>query len=205
MKKYYGVKVGRVPGIYRDWDSCKAQVHGYKGAVYKSFKTEAEAAVFVDEREKETPKAEAVAYVDGSYRNEDKSYSYGVTMTWKGGRWEDSGRFTGEEAAMRNVAGEILGARAAMKKALELGLSSLVLCYDYAGIEHWAKGEWKCNKKGTIEYKAFYDSIKDRLKVIFVKIEAHTGVEGNERADTLAKEAEFSPTSEGECCFSQTD
>lgn len=71
------------------------------------------------------------------------------------------------------------------------------LCYDYAGIEHWAKGEWKCNKKGTIDYKAFYDSVKDRLAVTFVKIEAHTGVEGNERADTLAKEATFSSTDEG--------
>lgn len=48
---------------------------------------------------------------------------------------------------MRNVAGEILGATVAMKKALELGFSNMKLCYDYAGIEHWAKGEWKCNKR----------------------------------------------------------
>ena len=199
MKKYYAVKVGKAPGIYRDWDSCKAQVHGFKGAIYKSFKTEKEALAFLGEikEEKDDAPYDVVAYVDGSYRHEDKSYSYGVSMAWAGGKWEDSCRFTGDMAAMRNVAGEILGATVAMKKALELGFSTMKLCYDYAGIEHWAKGEWKCNKKGTIDYKAFYDSVKDRLAVTFVKIEAHTGVEGNERADTLAKEATFSSTDEG--------
>lgn len=199
MKKYYAVKVGREPGIYRDWDSCKAQVHGFKGAIYKSFKTEEEARVFMGEiaEEKDDTAYDAVAYVDGSYRHEDRSYSYGVSMRWEGGSWEDSCRFTGDEAAMRNVAGEILGATVAMKKAIALGFTNLKLCYDYAGIEHWAKGEWQCNKKGTAEYKAFYDSVKDKLDVTFVKIEAHSGVEGNERADALAKEADFTPLAEG--------
>ena len=199
MKKYYAVKAGKVPGIYRDWDSCKAQVHGFKGAMYKSFKTEEEALAYMGDvaEEKDDVSYDVVAYVDGSYRHEDRSYSYGVSMAWEGGSWEDSCRFTGDEAAMRNVAGEILGATVAMKKALALGFSTMKLCYDYAGIEHWAKGEWQCNKKGTIEYKAFYDSVKDRLAVTFVKIEAHTGVEGNERADALAKEAAFRATDEG--------
>lgn len=199
MKKYYAVKVGREPGIYRDWDSCKAQVHGFKGAIYKSFKTEEDARVFMGEiaEEKDDAAYDAVAYVDGSYRHEDRSYSYGVSMSWEGGSWEDSCRFTGDEAAMRNVAGEILGATVAMKKAIALGFTNLKLCYDYAGIEHWAKGEWQCNKKGTAEYKAFYDSVKDKLDVSFVKIEAHSGVEGNERADALAKDADFTPLVEG--------
>lgn len=199
MKKYYAVKAGKAPGIYWDWDSCKAQVHGFKGAIYKSFKTEKEALAFLGEikEEKDDASYDVVAYVDGSYRHEDKSYSYGVSMAWAGGKWEDSCRFTGDMAAMRNVAGEILGATVAMKKAMELGFFTMKLCYDYAGIEHWAKGEWKCNKKGTIDYKAFYDSVKDRLAVTFVKIEAHTGVEGNERADALAKEAAFNSVDEG--------
>lgn len=44
--KYYVVWVGREPGIYTDWDSCRAQVNGAPGARYKSFATrqEAEAA-----------------------------------------------------------------------------------------------------------------------------------------------------------------
>ena len=37
--KYYAVKKGKVPGIYFNWNDCKAMVDGYQGAVYKRFKT----------------------------------------------------------------------------------------------------------------------------------------------------------------------
>lgn len=36
-KKYYVVWDGRETGVYNSWESCKEQVSGYPGAVYKSF------------------------------------------------------------------------------------------------------------------------------------------------------------------------
>ena len=42
-QKYYVVWQGKQPGIYTDWDECKAQVQGVQGAQYKSFDTQAEA------------------------------------------------------------------------------------------------------------------------------------------------------------------
>lgn len=41
--KYYVVWKGRTPGIYTDWNSCKAQVDQFPAARYKSFKTRSEA------------------------------------------------------------------------------------------------------------------------------------------------------------------
>lgn len=35
--KYYAVKKGRVPGVYRTWEEAKAQVEGYSGAQYQAF------------------------------------------------------------------------------------------------------------------------------------------------------------------------
>lgn len=43
MKKYYAVRIGRVPGIYETWNECKAQVHGFASASYKSFTNREEA------------------------------------------------------------------------------------------------------------------------------------------------------------------
>jgi len=42
-KKFYVVWQGRTPGIYTDWNSCKAQVEKFAGAKYKAFPTQAEA------------------------------------------------------------------------------------------------------------------------------------------------------------------
>ena len=46
--KYYAVKEGRNIGVFGTWDECKAQVDGYSGAIYKSFKTLDEAKAFLE-------------------------------------------------------------------------------------------------------------------------------------------------------------
>src|SRR5205809_702614 len=46
-QKYYAVRKGRQPGIYQDWESCKAQVDGFAGAQYKSFSTREDAAQYM--------------------------------------------------------------------------------------------------------------------------------------------------------------
>lgn len=42
-QKYYVVWNGESPGIYRSWTECQLQIKGYKGAVFKSFDSLAEA------------------------------------------------------------------------------------------------------------------------------------------------------------------
>ena len=90
---------------------------------------------------------------------------------------------------MQSVAGEIFGAIAAVKKAEELGLKQLIILYDYVGIEHWAVGDWKTNKEGTIAYKAYYDETKTKVSVRFQKVTGHSGDKYNDYADKLAKQA----------------
>lgn len=196
-KYYYAVKRGLKPGVYNSWDECKKQVHGQPGAVYKKFSTLSEAKAFIDEveyryelMEKAEDPLSAVAYVDGSYDSDNGTYSYGVVLIDWDGKRELSGRDTDPElASMRNVAGELKGAMVAMDWSLKNKKRTLYLHYDYTGIENWAKGNWKTNKKGTKEYKEYYDSIKKRLDVKFIKVKAHSGNQLNDEADRLAKEA----------------
>lgn len=131
-----------------------------------------------------------VAYVDGSFNPKKKIYGFGGFL--KVGDQEYTLQGYGNDSSllsMRNVAGEILGSAAAMKKALELNVDELEIVYDYLGIEKWALGTWKRNKVGTKNYHEYYNSIKDKIKITFTKVTGHTGVEGNERADALAKRA----------------
>ncbi|MDU2373561.1 MAG: ribonuclease H family protein [Peptoniphilus harei] len=190
--KYYAVRIGRNPGIYHTWDECKRETMGFKGASFKKFSTREDAEAFINEVEEEkkesAEKDELVVYVDGSYRNKDKSHSYGVYMFNEEEEYTYSKRFF-KDSEMRNVSGEIKGAMRAMEEAVKLGKKKIYLHYDYEGIRSWALGFWKTNKEGTIYYKNFYDSIKDKLEVKFIKVEAHSGVKYNELVDQLAKEA----------------
>ncbi|MGN0342831.1 MAG: viroplasmin family protein [Roseburia sp.] len=190
-EKYYAVKVGKTPGIYRSWDECKAMVDGFSGAKYKSFASLKEAEAFLGGAGTEAEaELKAYAFVDGSYNSETKVYGYGGFLVKDGTRYVIQGSGDDPEmAAMHNVAGEVSGSMAAVKKALELGLTELTIYYDYMGIEMWATGGWKRNKAGTIAYYEFMQGVKDQIKLHFMKVKGHSGVEGNEEADRLAKEA----------------
>lgn len=193
--KFYAVRKGRQSGIYHSWAECQNQINGFSGAEYKSFKTEAEALDYMagavrTMEVKVAPEDTAVAYVDGSYNVATGEYSYGAVISYQGLEYEFSEK--GQDmslADMRNVAGEILGARKMMEFCINHQIEKLELYYDYEGIEKWCTGAWQAKKPGTIAYKQAYDSMKDRLYVEFHKVAAHTGVELNERVDQLAKQA----------------
>ena len=57
--------------------------------------------------------------------------------------------------AIRNVAGEMHGAMYAVQWAFENGYSSVVIHYDYEGIEKWATGVWSAKNPHTKKYAAF--------------------------------------------------
>ena len=46
--KYYAVRKGRIPGIYHSWDECRAQVDKFSGAEFKSFYSEKEAELYLN-------------------------------------------------------------------------------------------------------------------------------------------------------------
>ena len=192
--KYYAVRVGKTPGIYNTWDECKEQVDGFPGAVYKSFKKIDDAFDYMKGDEASTgikpEPGEMIAYVDGSYEHLLGAFSYGLVAFVGNEVIRDCAPYYDDPLAdMRNVAGEIKGAEAAMKLAIERKCHTLQLYHDYEGIAKWPLGEWKTNKEGTKAYREFYDSIKPLLKVVFHKVTGHSGDTYNEEADKLAKRA----------------
>ena len=91
-------------------------------------------------------------------------------------------------AASRNIAGEILAVVLVVEACKKISdLEELVIYYDYAGIECWAKGLWKAN---TLIARTYQHSISDLpFRLSFRKVKAHSGNVYNERADSLAKAA----------------
>ena len=224
-KKFYAVKKGKVTGIFGTWAECSASVHGYPGAEFKSFPTEAEARAYLggqemsgmdstadlvrespaqyadggrnpaqkaDQQEQESvPSDHLTAYVDGSYDESLGKYSFGcVFLTPEGEIVEEFGNGSNPDSlAIRNVAGEMLGAMYAVQWGIRRGYRSMTLCYDYQGIEAWATGAWRAKNPLTQKYAAFMQSKRPHIRLTFQKVRAHTGDRYNEQADRLAKRA----------------
>ncbi|WP_374048457.1 viroplasmin family protein [uncultured Clostridium sp.] len=201
--KYYAVYKGKsgAPKIFTSWDECKKEVIGFKGAIYKSFTTEKDAINFIalnsegktPERSEELVESEKglFIYVDGSFAVDKGNYSYGLVAVKDDEIiYKDKGKgFDKEAILLRNVSGEVLGAKMAVEYAIENGFKEITIAYDYQGVESWAIGTWKRNNRITAEYNAFMQSKMKEVKIRFKKIKGHSGNKYNDLADKLAKEA----------------
>lgn len=129
-----------------------------------------------------------IIYVDGSYNVKKNICGYGLVIT-KDEKvvYEEYKTINHDAIKMRNVLGEIVGSCRAMELALQNNIKEITIAFDYEGIEKWATGAWKAKNEHTQSYAKYAQYVMSKIKVNFLKIKAHTGVEFNERADVLAK------------------
>ncbi len=199
VKKVYAVRKGRVPGIYDTWAKCQKQIHGYSGAQYKSFPSIAQAEEYmksgqpgqINEKDgDQEAMTEAIAYVDGSYQADTGQFSCGAVIFHEGKEEHFSELYDDKELAqMRNVAGEIMGARKAVQYCLDHEIKSVTIFHDYEGVAKWCTGEWQAKKAGTQAYRDFYEQASKNMKIHFRKVRGHSGDKYNDLADQLAKKA----------------
>lgn len=192
MGKYYAVKNGRTTGIFDNWKDVQKAVIGYSNANYKGFETKEAAEEWLNKKAvviDPTSKMLAIAYVDGSYDNKHKLYSYGCVIFSGDSTYTLNSVDFSEDAKTRNVAGELTGARKAIEWCLNHDIQNLILYHDYIGIQMFADHEWEGKTPLTESYQKFIDSIRDKITIQFCKCTAHTGIRYNEMADKLAKDA----------------
>lgn len=197
---YAAVLTNGKQGIFHTWDECKKFVATCpKAARYKGFPDEVSAQGFLSEAttdkpaktKTETMDTQGIAYTDGSFNQKTGEWGYG-SILWEADNPDVVIKLSGSGSAhaqSRNVTGEIHGAVAAVYKAIELGWKSITIYHDYMGISEWAAGTWKRNQELTIWYNRMMTSAMRSIDIRFVHVKGHTGVEGNEQADILAKHA----------------
>ncbi|WP_051271857.1 viroplasmin family protein [Shimazuella kribbensis] len=200
MGKFYAVKKGREIGVFHTWEECKRQVTGFPSASYKSFASyeEAELFAFGEGNKEDIPldfKAEITAYIDGSYNDKQKYYSFASII------FDGNKKLTFAAAEnnieildQRNVAGEIKAAIQVIEYALSQNAKSIEIFYDYAGIEKWATNEWKAKNTFTQNYVKFIQRVSPQIKIVFSKVKSHSGNKYNDEVDLLAKEVLQNPS-----------
>ncbi len=207
-KKVYAVRKGKVTGLFDNWPDCQRSVTGYPGAEFKGFTDIREAEAYLkgktgaslpegaqgekrESTEAAVPENCLVAYVDGSFDESIGKYSFGcILLTPEGETIQRSGNGENPESlAIRNVAGEMLGAMYAVQWAAKHGYSELAIRYDYQGIEKWAVSEWQAKNPLTQKYAQFMKKSMESITIYFQKVKAHSGNFYNEQVDQLAKNA----------------
>lgn len=197
-KKIYAVRRGKITGLFTTWEECRDSVQGVPGAEYRSFRSRKEADAYLAGEDVSSspatdalPSGEVEAYVDGSFDVTTGRYGYGCVlrtaaegMVFLNGSGDDP-----LAATARNVAGELLGTMAAVRWAAAHGYRTVRIYHDYTGIAAWYTGEWKASSDVAKRYLSYLAPFRSRMDITFHKVRAHTGVEYNEEADRLAKEA----------------
>lgn len=211
--KFYAVRVGKSPGVYKSWDECELQVKGFKGAKYKSFSTLEEAKEYIElsdktksvKKEKEETidyeaivsehlkKDRLVAFTDGGYSGKNKICGYGIYILEPCGSQpieiSDIVR-TDRFIKSNNIGPEVIAVTSALDWALSNGYDKITIFHDYEGIGKWARGEYKV--KSDIS-KWFINKLDNEyneiLDIKYIWVPGHTGVKYNEEADRLATEA----------------
>lgn len=164
MAKVYVVLNGRKNGIFNSWDECQKSILKFKDAAYKSFVSTAEAEEFyrrnmpMDPENFKLDRGMAKIYVAGSYDEKQDKYgfAYDVRMADQiisGSGIEPMPLVYGQQ----EQTGEIEAVVHAVKKARELGLYSVLICYTHAGTGAWAIGTWNTKKDGPVYYKKGID------------------------------------------------
>lgn len=205
-KKIYAVRKGHKTGLFNTWAECQKATAGYSGAEFRGFTGKEEALAFLNmettktvsgDKAKEAagvvevPENMVIAYVDGSFEKSIGRYAFGcVLLTPDGQEIRESGSGSDPAGvAIRNVAGEMLGAMNAVKWAQENGYPAVEIRYDYEGVEKWVTGVWRAKTPLTGKYAVHMQEAGKKIQISFCKVAAHTGNHYNEEADQLAKSA----------------
>lgn len=137
-------------------------------------------------------------YVDGSYDPQTNRYSYGLVIPNKLENYipkdsslprksyvtrteysADNPYMTGDKFGdrntpnMNNVAGEIEGAKAAIRYAINHHFDEVIIYHDLEGTAYFCNGEWTPTKPETIAYKAYYKESLKKIKITFIYVKAH--------------------------------
>lgn len=194
-KKYYAVRNGRCPGVYKTWNECNAQVKGYSGAVYKGFDSWNEAKEFAYgtgiKTVSKTFNMPMIAYTDGSFDGGLGGWGYTLMRQDKSVILQACGPCT-KTSNIRNIGGEIEAAEEAILRAIDLKADCITIFHDYEGIGRWGNEEWMANKEVTRDYVRFVKQKRSQINIFFYKVAGHSGNVYNDIADSLAERGRVS-------------
>lgn len=192
--KRYAVAKGRKVGVFNTWSECERSIKGYRGAVFKSFRSAADATRWLEEAtvaNVKSAKDAVVVYTDGACENNQSKHARAGVGVWFG------------NGDARNVSEPLAGKRQTNQRAeLTAVIRALQIVYDQPlhvwsdseycvlGVQHrlhgWAAKQFVRVANDDLWKETHALIVKRQHPFTIAHIEGHSGVRGNEAADRLA-------------------
>ncbi len=213
-KKFYAVAVGRSCGIFMDWTTAEKQVKGFAGAKFKSFPTEKEARVWLEDpvytktTSQSTSSGKKVAkpaslatadpekivvYTDGGSINNPGPGGYGVVIVQDGEIRQLSGGFRHTTNNRMEMMAAIVALTELQGQVKQIDLYSdssyLVNGMRKGWVTKWQSRGWKKSDGGVVLNIDLWRQLLELTETVSVRfnwVKGHAGNEGNERCDQLA-------------------
>ena len=130
------------------------------------------------------------AFVDGTFVNGMYGGGYCVFSPKGDLIYQDCGigQNIPELLSMRNISGEMTAAMRATSW-IDYHVGRGIIVHDYIGLAKWVTGEWDTQKQYTQMYADYMKPFYTLDIIQFKWVKGHTGVNGNEIADKLARQA----------------
>ncbi|MFQ3534339.1 MAG: RNase H family protein [Aggregatilineales bacterium] len=128
---------------------------------------------------------EYAAYVDGSFQTDIPAY--GVVII-KHGRFHAAlCGIAKTNVEHHQIGGEITAVIEVLRWCKTHNVRAVTIFHDYEGLEAWVTGRWQARKDLSQAYVKFVND--SGINITWCKVESHTGVTWNEKADELARQA----------------
>ena len=193
---FYSVFKGFNKGIYKSWEECEKEVKGYKGAIFKKFKLESEAILFLKDGVKKEETNIIKVYTDGSCINNGKEGSIGGIGIFFGN--EDKRNVSRKlilEKVTNNIAelsalGEALDILSNENRDVIIYTDSkyCILCCTSYGDKQRLK-DWSENIPNKELVREVYNKFRKKDNIRLEYVMGHSNIYENEMADKLAREA----------------
>jgi|TARA_B100001093_G_scaffold281517_1_gene268954 ribonuclease HI len=193
---YYSVFKGFNKGIYKSWKECEKEVKGYKGAIYKKFKLESDAILFLNNGVKKEERNIIKVYTDGSCINNGKKGSKaGIGIFFGNEDKRNVSRKLNLDRVTNNVA-EL----SALIEALDILKNEsrdviiytdskyCILCCTSYGDKQRLK-DWSDNIPNKDLVMEVYNKYREKDNIRLEYVIGHSNIYENEMADKLAREA----------------
>jgi ribonuclease HI len=193
---YYSVFKGFNKGIYKSWKECEKEVKGYKGAIYKKFKLENDAILFLNNGVKKEERNIIKVYTDGSCINNGKKGSKaGIGIFFGNEDKRNVSRKLNLDRVTNNVA-EL----SALIEALDILKNEsrdviiytdskyCILCCTSYGDKQRLK-DWSDNIPNKDLVMEVYNKYREKDNIRLEYVMGHSNIYENEMADKLAREA----------------